>query len=927
MDQSIINFILNGKKIRTEVLPGETLLKYLRGKECLMGTKNGCSTGHCGACTVIIDGEAKRSCIIPLRQVEGKTVLTIEGLNQEGGLHPIQQAFLDAGAVQCGYCTPGMIMASKALLDKNPNPCDEEIKEALKDNYCRCTGYVKIIAAVKLAAHMINGQERTTIKGSGIGVSLPDIDGAAKVRGEITFAGDMALPGMVFGKILWSSYPHAKIRSINIDKAKEYPGVLKVLTSNDVPGPNGFGIVKPDQPVLCKDRVRFLGDVVAAVIAESEEIASLALKLIEVDYEPLEGIYSIDEALKENAPKIHEHGNICRQIVHEKGSVEDVKEKAFIRVKRRFNTSAVEHAYLEPEAGVAIMDEDGRLTLYMPTQSPFDVKRQIVDILKLPEDKVRVIATPLGGGFGGKGDATIEFLIALGAYYVKRPVKITLSREESLKVSTKRHPFIMDYDVGVTREGKILYVDAKLFSDAGPYSNLSPRVIDQACIFAGGPYVIPNVRVEGRSMHTNNSNSGAFRGFGINQAAVAMETIMDEIALKLHMDPFDIRYMNALDVGDETTSGEILKASVGMKATITEAKEATIRYIEKEYKTSNEKCKIGIGVASAFKNVGAGKGRVDDAGAILELKEDGNILVRVSSVDMGQGIRTTMAQITSETLGVDAEQLEIITGDTLLTPKHGSAVGERQTFICGNAMLHASKKFLECLKEKSAAVYNVNASGISIQGKNIMTKGDKYLDDLAGLSHKLREKGETIKADYYYTAPRTFSLGDIEGRKSVPKEEYRNYPAYAYTTHVAVVEVNTETGKVKLLKVIAAHDLGRIINPQKIEGQIEGSVAMGQGLALSEAYVVEKGIHKTLNYKKLGVPTIADTPEYEIILVEDPEPNGPYGAKGISEVATVPVTPAILNAIHDAVGIRVTSLPATPDKIKKLLQEKSMSEN
>lgn len=924
MEEKNISFILNGKEKRVSAVPGETLLKYLRGKECLRGTKNGCSTGHCGACTVIIDGEAKRSCIVPLKQLEGKTVLTIEGLNQEQGLHPIQQAFIDAGAVQCGYCTPGMIMASKALLDKNPDPNNDEIKEALKDNYCRCTGYVKIIDAVKLAAKMLKGREKKALDGFGIGISMPDIDGAAKVRGELSFAGDMSLPGMTYGKILWAAHPHAIIRGVNINKAGEYPGVLKVLTADDVPGLNGFGIVKPDQPVLCRDKVRFLGDAVALVVAESEEAASKAVKLIEVDYEPIEGIYSIKEALRESAPKIHDEGNICKQLLHEKGSVKDAKGKAFINVKMHFETPAVEHAYLEPEAGVAVMDTEDRLTLYMPTQAPFDVKRQLSDVLNLPQDKVRVIVTPLGGGFGGKGDATIEFLIALGAYHVRRPFKIVLTREESLRVSTKRHPFVLDYEVGATEEGKLLYVDAKLLSDAGPYSNLSPRVIDQACIFACGPYVVPNIRVEGCSLHTNNSCSGAFRGFGINQASIAIESIMDEIAHKLDMDPFDLRNLNALDIGDETSSGEILKASVATKATINQAKEATYRTVKEiSKKTGEGNTRIGVGVASAFKNVGAGKGRVDDAGAILELKEDGNIRIRVSAVDMGQGIRTTMSQITCETIGFEAGQLEIITGDTLLTPKHGSAVGERQTFISGNAMYHAAMEFLDNIKKKVASIYGVDAKDIVIEGKKIKTKDGKLVDDFSGLSCKLKERNENLRAEYYYTAPRTFSLADIEGRKSVPKEEYRNFPTYAYTTQVAIVEVNTETGKVKLLKVIASHDVGRVINLQKIQGQVEGSCAMGQGYALSESYIVEKGIHKTLNYKKLGVPSIAETPEYEILIVEDPEPNGPYGAKGIAEVATVPITPAILNAIYDAVGVRITSLPATPDKIMEQLQKET----
>lgn len=921
---SKISFVLNGSAVEAQLTPKQTLLKYLRGEACLKGTKNGCSTGHCGACTVIIDGEAKRSCIVPLKQVEGKTVLTIEGLAPEGQLHPIQEAFLKTGAVQCGFCTPGMVMAAKVLLDKTPDPTDDEIKAGLKDNYCRCTGYVKIIEAVHLAANMMKGGKGSiSPEGAGLGISLPDIDGILKVTGSLPFADDREFPGMAYGKVLWSRYPHAEILGVDTSKAEEVPGVIKVLTAQDVPGRNGFGSLPthPDQPILCKDRVRYLGDAIALVIAESEDIAKGALSLIEVKYKPLLGVFQPGDSLKTDSPKLHPGGNVAKHLIHETGAVDEVKDRAYIKVQGHYETPAVEHAYLEPEAGIGVMDEDENFTLYAPTQFPFEIKRQLVEVLKLPEEKIRVVVTPLGGGFGGKCDATVEFLLAVGAYAIKRPLKITLTREESLRVSSKRHPYFMDYEVGATKDGKLLYVDAKLLSDAGPYTNLSPRVIDQACIFSCGPYVVPNLRVEGWAVYTNNANCSAFRGFGINQAAVAIETMIDEIARKLGMDPFDLRYLNALDVGDETISGEILKASVGIKETIRLAKEPSYKAL-KEYQDTHSKGskKIGLGVASGFKNVGAGKGKIDDAGAVLELQDNGIVRVRVSAVDMGQGIRTTMAQITAETLGVGIKQLEIITGDTLLTPKHGGAVGERQTLISGNAMLFAAQKFLAALKEKAGDIYDCDPEEIVLNNDCILA-GNKMIDTLLGLAGKLQEKGDFLKAEYYYVAPQTFALADVEGRKSVSKEEYRNYPAYAYTTQTAIVEVDTDTGNVRLLKVIAAHDVGRIINPVKIEGQIEGSCSMGQGYALTEEYVVEDGIHKTKTYGRLGIPTILDTPEYEHILVEDPEPNGPYGAKGISEVATVPMTPAILNAIYDAVGVRVTSLPATPDKILSLLQE------
>lgn len=919
-----VNFFVNGLPIKADESSSvKTLLRYLRDDLGLTGTKNGCSTGHCGACTVLVDGKPTKACTIHLNQLQGKKVLTIEGLESEGGLHPIQEAFLQTGAIQCGFCTPGMIMATKALLDKIPDPSDEEIKTALNDNICRCTGYVKIIEAVHLAAKLLtNKQSFHKPQGTGLGYSMEDIDGRAKVTGKLLFADDMKFKDMLYGKVVWSSYPHAKILNIDIREAEKQPGIVAVLTAKDVPGRNGFGSLKPNQPVICGDRVRYLGDPVAFVIGETVDAAASAVKLVKVDYEMLPGIFSPEDSLKEDSILLYPEGNICKHLLHEVGDIEKAKCDADVVVTGHFTTPFVEHGYLEPEAGIGLIDENGILTVYAPTQFPFEVKEQLPKIFDIPEDKTRTIVTPLGGGFGSKCDATVEFLVALGAYCTRRPVKLTLTRQESMRMSTKRHPYVMDYEVGATKEGKLLYVDAKLLSDAGPYDNLSPRVIDQACLFSCGPYVVPNVRVEGWAMYTNNANSSAFRGFGINQAAVAIEQLVDEIAIKLNIDPFELRLKNALDVGDSTISGEILKASVGIKETIRQVKNA----LDNELPTIDElskksKNKIGIGMACGFKNVGAGKGKIDDAGAILELQEDGNILLRASAVDMGQGIRTTLVQIAAQVLKVPERYFKIITGDTLLTPKHGGAVGERQTLISGNAVMKASQAFEQKLIDTAANLFNKDPHRLELNGPQIIDKSDNTVIALKTLALQAAQLNQKIAAEYIYIAPKTYALADKEARKNVPPEEYRNYPAYAYTTQVAIIEVNEETGKVKVLKVIAAHDVGKAINPVKIEGQIEGSCSMGQGYALSEQYIVEQGQHKTTTYNKLGIPKIEDTPEYKILIIEDPEPTGPFGAKGISEVATVPMTPAILNAIYNATGKRIYDLPATPEKIKNAISE------
>ncbi len=915
-----IPLVVNGEKIEADVPPETTLLRFLRDELKLTGTKNGCGTNHCGACTVLVNGKASKSCLLPMRRLRHSDVLTVEGLSEPGILHPIQAAFLAAGAVQCGFCTPGMIMATKALLDANPDPSEEDIREGLAENICRCTGYLKIIDAVWLAAHWLKHPEQMEIATTGgYGKPVIDHDGVAKVQGSVLYADDLHLADMLHAKVLWSAHPHALIKSLDTSAAERLQGVFRVLTAVDVPGHNGFGPLKQDQPVLCEDRVRFVGDAVAMVLAESESAAEKARDLIRVQYEPLPGVFSPQASLEESAPQLHGGGNICKHLIHIVGDVDLALAKSDLVVEGHFETPFVEHAYLEPEAGMAFWHE-GTLNLMVPTQFPFELKAQLAKVLALPEERIRIRVTRLGGSFGSKIDGTVEPLLALATYCSGRPVKLTLTREESMKRSTKRHPFVMDYTVGLDKNGKILAVDAKLLSDTGAYTNLGPRVIDQACIFACGPYEVSNLRLEGWAVYTNNVNASAFRGFGINQAAVAIESLLDEAARKLHIDPFELRLRNALKEGSSTAAGEILRHSVAIEETIVAARNALQEELPRIRKKVTPGRKLGVGVASGFKNVGAGKGKVDDAGAIFTLLPGGLVQLRASAVDMGQGIRTTLVQVAREVLSLPDGALDIITGDTALTPRHGGAVAERQTLISGNAVLEAAKDFKVKLLEKAAGILGVPPEELQLLPEGIVHPRSESHLSLAELEERLRKAGERVEAGHVYVAPRTFALADTEGRKSVPPEEYRNYPGYAYTTQVAAVEVDPDTGDVNVLEVLAAHDVGRAINPQKIEGQIEGSCLMAQGYALCEEYPVEKGIPQARTYRDLNVPTIADAPAVRTLIIEKPDPTGPLGAKGISEVATVPLTPAILNAIYDAVGVRIYSLPASPARIRAALE-------
>lgn len=898
-----VQFFLNGHSHNAVYETGETLLKYLRNRTCLKGTKEACGTGHCGACSVLIDGQLRRSCVTLMKQLSGKNVETIEGVAEGGVLSVIQRSFLDVGAVQCGFCTPGMVMAAKALLMKKENPTEEEILDGLKHNYCRCTGYVKIIEAVKLAAARLRGEqveeqdvrsgEHTVIlagkgevvprlSGRAVGKPVWDVDGPAKVTGTLKFCDDYEAEefgetAMLHGAFVWAPAPCAKILNMDTSQAEQAEGVVKILTWKDVPGDGLVGTWTPEQHVFCKDQVHFLGDVLALVAADTESHARAAAKLVQVDYEEQEGIYTIPDGYKKQSFLLHT-GRTA-------GDVEAAKaEKDLVKVTVSKEMERQEHACMEPESAIGYAKGD-QVTLYTCTQSPFEIRRMLSPILNLPEDKIRVVATPLGGGFGSKCDAVIEAQTAVAAYVLQKPIKVTLTRQESFIATSKRHAYHTDYEIGFTPDGIFKYLDCRMFSDGGPYTTESYGTLMTGCLMAGGPYTVNHVRIEGSAIRTNNVLGGAFRGYGINQAAVSIETAIDMMAEKLHMSPFEIRRKNAVRAGSYSVGGELLKDSVGLLDTIDRC-EAALNEALKEYE-GKYPCGskvMGYGVASGFKNVGIGKGIFTDDGACkLTLLENGRLQMICSGTDMGQGFRTAMVQIAAEALDMDVENIEIIIGDTGITIPTGQSVSERQTLCGGRAVYEACENLKKELKK-----------------------------------HPWKP-GETRSAQYYYVSPPTFAIGDFEGAKA-KGAEYRNFPAYAYTTQAVIVEVDKESGAVRLLKVIAAHDVGRAINPHIIEGQIHGSCSMGQGYALTEQYPCENGRPLVKSYRELGLPGAKDTPAYELILIENPEPTGPFGAKGISEVATVPITPAILNAIYHAVGVRINRLPATPQVIREAIR-------
>jgi CO/xanthine dehydrogenase Mo-binding subunit/aerobic-type carbon monoxide dehydrogenase small subunit (CoxS/CutS family) len=924
----VLAFTVNGQPFEGAVEPRKTLLRFLRDDLGLMGTKDGCTSGDCGSCVVQVDGKPVDACVYLMRRADGVAIETIDGLaTEDGRLHPIQAAFLEKGAVQCGFCIPGMIMASKALLETTPCPSLPQIREGLKNNICRCTGFEPIFDAVQQAAEWMDNPasyEDWQPTYGPMGTPSVLVDGTRSVQGKLPYADDLVLPGMLHGAVVWSEHAYARILGVDTSAAKAAPGVRWVLTADDVPGLNAHGRTVPDQPVFCHDYVRFTGDPIALVLADSREQAVAAVDLVNVEYEPLPGLFDPKNALEPDAPQLvySAPGNVCKALLHEVGDIDAAFAAAAHVVEGHFTTQRQDHAYLEPLACLAEA-KDGGVTVYVPQQAPFETREQLTKILDLPREKIRIIATPLGGGFGGKLEIHLEGMAAVAAWVTRKPVKIVLPRGESLRTSVKRHPFELDYRVAVDAEGTLLAVDARMICDGGPYTGNSPRVIDQACIFSCGPYRVPNVRIEGKAVLTNNPLGGAFRGYGINQAAVAMESMMDELAIKLDMDPFEFRRKNMYVEGDYTITGQHLPSSVGAVATLDACREAFEEEWPRYRALARPGYRIGYGVAGGMKNVGAGKGKIDDAGATFRLKEDGRVELIASVVDMGQAIRTTMVQLGAQSTGLSFGRFDIVTQDTDIVHSHRSASGQRQTLVSGNAVVIAGKQFKKLLFDLVAGWSGKNPAELALVDDEFRTQWTQYVVEervmtLQEVYARAAAEGIEVRTESEYIAPRTWPLSDQEARRTVPREEYRNYPTYAYATQVAIVGVDEATGRVDLLRVIAAHDCGVAINPQQIRGQLIGSVSMGQGLALSENYPSVNGTPpwRRLDYRRLGVPTSLTATTVRTIVVEDPFPEGPYGAKGISEIATVPSTPAILNAVHNATGVRPYDTPVDPSLLR-----------
>lgn len=937
----VLNVVVNGEPKSVEVAPGAFLADVLRTQLGLTGTKVGCNEAECGICTVLVDGTPVVSCIYPALKADGRRIETIEGLARDGQLHPLQAAFIEHGAVQCGICTPGVIMTAKALLDTNPAPNDDDVRHALKDTYCRCTGYVSIINAIKDAAAQQRAGQAARVDAHAsasrpsevalpstvaplnvVGRPLPRPDAVEKVTGVAMYTDDFAFEGMLHGATKRAGVPHARIKRIDTSKAKALPGVHAVLTHEDVPGENLHGLVYTDWPVLCGEKVRYVGDAVAVVAADTKDIAVRACDLIEVEYELLPVVDNPVDALLPGAPLVHDtppkgthvEGNLLKHIYVNKGDVDAGFADCDVVLEREYQTATTEHAFLEPECSIGRLTPDGRIELIVGSQIPYADRKQIAAALGVPEKQVRVKGALVGGGFGGKEDIAGQIHAALLARATGRPVKILYRRDESLIFHPKRHAVRFKVKVGAMRDGRLRSMRVELWGDAGAYASLSDKVMTRAATHASGPYDVPNVKIDCFAVYTNNVPTGAFRGFGVTQSAFAIESLLDELASKLGLDPFELRERNALRIGSTTNTGAVIRESAGLLECINKVRGAVADRFpmpgESSWAWREGNRAFGWGVACAYKNTGLGGGAPDKSEVEVEAYEDGTAEVRTSAAEIGQGLPGVLAAVAAEELGLPFHKVRVLLSDTDLTPDGGPTTASRQTYVTGNAARLSSIKLREQLAQTAAEMLDVSPGDVSF--RDGMVHNHSGAVGFGDVVRQAKREGRMTKLSNEYLAPTTRPLGTGGDM----------HFAFSYAAQAALVEVNLDTGEVACRTVVSATDVGRAINPLALQGQVEGGIVMCMGNALTEEYIQEKGVPFTNKFARYKMPSIRHTPEIVSFIVEDPTSDGPYGAKGVGEISSIPTTPAITNAIFHATGVRVTHLPVDQDALLREIRSK-----
>ena len=907
-----IRFKLNGQACSIASNPVTRTSDVLREELGLTGTKVGCDAGDCGACTILIDGEQRFACLTAAGQLEGCDVQTVEGLAKDGKLSPLQQAFHRYGAAQCGICTPGMLMAAQSLLNVKPNPSREEVEDALGGVLCRCTGYSKIVAAV-LEASGTETQELPADADSGFGSRTRKVDGEPKLVGTEIYGADTAPDDSLWMRVVRSPHPRATFVLPSPEKIiEEHPGLMRILTWQDVPGNNGFGIYPhiKDQPVLAKDQVRYRGEAVAALIGDRKSIEAVTDDDLGIEWVPQDAIESYESALEGKispVQEIHEDNLLARGFL-KKGNAESVYEQSLIKAQGTWETSYVEHAYIEPEAGYAVK-RGQRLELFVSTQTPYMDRDEVAQVLGIGPDQVRIIPSAVGGGFGGKLDCSVQPLLAVAAWILEKPIRCTFTRPESLASSTKRHPAKMKASASCDKDGTLTSLSFEGDFNTGAYASWGPTVADRVPIHCSGPYFVPNILAKTRALLTNGPPSGAFRGFGVPQSAIAHEALMDSLAEQTGIDPLEFRLKNALRKGQKTGSGQLLENSVG-QAECLEALQTRWqewRKASEEFNNHSEIIKRGVGIGCCW--YGCGNTSMSNPSTMrVGINSEGTITLYNGAMDIGQGANTIMIQICAEALGLPASSFQFIMGDTDLTADAGKTSASRQAFVSGRASQlageHLRTQIIHLAEAEEDANLRLDGSTLWVQDKN--GEHSILLSDLLP-----RTNGDVLVGEGTFDPPTTKL--DENGQGSP-------YATYGFGAHIAEVEVDLKLGTTRVLRLAAAHDVGKTVNPTQVEGQIQGGVAQGLGMALMEEYVqgVTENLHDYL------IPTVGDMPDIEILLIEDPEPLGPFGAKGIGEHALIPTAPAILGGIRQATGVSIHRIPATPDRVLQAIQQKGM---
>lgn len=904
--QAALSFSVNGRTVEVSAQPVERLSKVLRENLGLTGTKVGCDAGDCGACTVLFDGAPVCSCLLAAGQAEGHEITTVEGLAERRPLLVrLQDSFLRHGAAQCGICTPGMLVSATALLEQKPNPSETEVMEAIAGVLCRCTGYRKIITAI-LGASSASQIQPSAPCGGAVGQRLIRVDGQRKVGGKEIFGADEFPCGALGLRAIRCPYDRARFTFGDLAAfVAAHPGVVRVFTAKDVPGANCYGVIPDfaDQPVFAKSEARFRGEAVAAIVGEVEAVTRFDMAEFPVTWEQLPAILDINTALALDAELIHGHrkDNVLVRGRVVRGDVEKALAEADVVVEGTYETGFVEHAHIEPEAGFANRVGDV-IEVQACTQSPYMDRHDLAKILGVPPESVRIIPTAVGGGFGAKLDLSVQPFIVLAAWHLRQPVRMVYSRTESIMTTTKRHPARMRMRAGATCDGKLVGVAFEADFNTGAYSSWGPTVARRVPVHASGPYFVPHYRALTRAIHTHLVPAGAFRGFGVPQTAIAQEQIYDDLADRVGLDRLEFRILNALTYDSPTVTGQVLGVGAGIRACL-EALRPKWREARSQAAAFNASkaapVRRGVGVAGMW--YGCGNTSLPNPSTIrVGLKPDGRIALHQGAIDIGQGSNTIVTQICADALGAPIDLFDLVSGDTSITPDAGKTSASRQTLVTGKAAQMASAELRSAIVRlaDSCDCASITFGNASI---TVMEAEKQHVIELRDLP--CDEYGYILTRDGTFD-PLTTPLD--ENGQGIP------YAVYGFGAHMAEVAVDVELGTVRVLKITAVHDVGRAINPTLIEGQIEGGVAQGLGHALMEEFFPGKGenLHDYL------IPTVGDMPPVESILIEEPSPVGPFGAKGIGEQAVIPTAPAILNAIHDAIGIRIHRIPATPDRIR-----------